>query len=217
MKLDEWPPAIEIIFQRSGRDWTPGERNKVIESLFDKGRLRKLLTITRQHLGPPPPSPEDTENALYDFCESKSEFGYLDKLINNYDPKQGRFLAYFMVALKHCLHRQGAEIRERFGQEVSLVSAQHNREEGLDKDSESIELIPDHNLNSRPDLLSECDEVINGINQLPEVEKKVFIAYYIESRSYTDIATEMNITEANARQRCHRAQVRVRNCLEPYL
>jgi len=206
MKLDEWPPDIEGSFQKPGRDWTDKERERVISSLFDKSRLPKLLAITRKHLGPPLPSPEDTENALYDFCGSKSEFGYLDKLINNYEPKQGRFLAYFMVALKNFLHRQGAEFRKQFGQEVSLVSAQNDRDE----------ILPDHNLNSRPDLLSECEEVIDCINQLPTNERKAFIDYYFEPHSYADIAAEMKITEANARQICHRARAHVTKCLEQH-
>ena len=311
MKLDEWPPDIEDIFQKPGLRWTDKEHKKVIESLFGKERLWKLLTITRQHLGPPPPSPEDTEDAFYDLCNRLSKFSYLDKLINKYDPQKGRFLTYFIEALKNFIHKRGAKIRERLGREVFLVSKQHNREVGLDKDSESIELIlPDHNLNSQPDLLSEYEEVIDCINQLPTNEGKVFIAYYFkpygcdlrlmsvdtadglvnEGRnlvivalvgtnlyirifdangeravdkaenqltsgetlttlkkqlnplpnesglspeqkqkiirdatsiaghtqpySYADIATEMKITEANARQLCHRARVQVTKCLE---
>ena len=217
MKLDEWPPDIEAIFKKPGCNWTDKECKRIINSLWSKERLPKLLTLTRHHLGPPPPSPDDAEDALRNFCISQSQADYLDKLTSKYDPQKGRFLTYFTTALKRFLHKQGAEIRERLSREDSLVSAQHAREDGLDKDSESIELILlDDNLNSQPDLLSEYEEAINCINQLPTNERKVFIAYHFKPYSYADIATDMKITEANARQLCHRARVQVTKCLEQH-
>ncbi len=210
MKLDEWPNNIEVIFQKPGRDWTKDEREQVIKSLFCTERLRKLLTLTRRHLGPPPPSLADTEDVFCEFRARKSKSTILDKVINNYAPQEGRFLKYFITALKRFVHARGKMIRKSHRPNVSLD----------DKEGESIKLIlPDLNLNSRPDLANEYGEAISHINQcitnhLPEDQRKTFVTRYFELRSYAEIAEDMRITEANARQLCHRASVHVKRCLE---
>ena len=205
LSLEQKRKIIRVATSIAGHAWTVDERTQVIEALFHQERLPKLLAITRRHLGSPPPSPEDTEDVFCEFRENT-----LDNLIENYDPQKGRFLAYFITALERFVHARGKMIRKNPRPNVSLD----------DKEGESIELIlPDHNLNSRPELANECGEAISHINQcitnhLTEDQRKAFVARYFKLRSYAEIAKDRGITEANARQLCHRASVHVKRCLE---
>ena len=67
-------------------------------------------------------------------------------------------------------------------------------------------------------IASETEEIVNqAIQKLPLLLRQAFILRCIEELSYSEIAQQLEITEANARKRVEQARAKLRKSLKPQL
>jgi RNA polymerase sigma-70 factor (ECF subfamily) len=202
------PPDIKRIFDKPGRCWTPDERVRVWEWLFEDAQLRYLLVFARRHLGGEATA-EDAEEAWGNFCVKR-----LNPVIDNYDPAKGlRFWDYLQFDFKRFCWDEGERNRKRRRREEPL-EPQIETEEG-----EFIEReFADDDENVAPQEALERKErqraVRECVNQLLEGYRAVIVRCYFEEKSVAEIAEELGISTSNVKIRLFRARSMLAACLE---
>ena len=106
------PVQITDLFDKPGRLWSDEEKEGFAEWL--ESQRKRLLVFILKCLGHWA-HPEDAEDAWNSFLSNS-----FDRLINKYDPAQGKMIPFLKICLRrHCLRIRKKE-RERRWREISF-------------------------------------------------------------------------------------------------
>lgn len=98
------------------------------------------------------------------------------------------------------------------GRRVCSRMRQHHKMQEVWDYAESHQLVDEEALPFEMEVLKGC--VKQAVDELADGYREVYVACEIEERSLADVAKELEITEAAAKSRLHRARAMVRERLD---
>lgn len=216
----EIEPKIKAIFAEPGRQWTPEEKQQVIDWLHEQPQLiRILLTAARccqRYNYEGDAARQRAEDLWQEFCTPRQRRNgdrnsQLDIVIESYDPTREKampFLNYLLFCFqKLCQNKLRAEIRG------PIVVPINDEEEGEGSDTEKESIDPRPSPEKEVEVKEFLAVLKRCLERLPDNHRTVFIQYHIDGLSYEEIATSLNKPLGTIKGWLHRARQKLRECL----
>jgi RNA polymerase sigma factor (sigma-70 family) len=189
------PPNVELIFAKAGEKWTDVEQDSAWLWLHEGVRLRRLLLIALDNLGPGA-TPQDAEDAWSDFQVER-----LNTVFKTYVPNQNgtsRFWKYVVF----CLRRHCWDLRKRRARELALVKTMGWSEEG---GQSLVELAVDMSGSTDPGELvgqaEDADALGRALLRLPEELREVTRLRFFEEFTLQEVGRRLGCSPATAYRR----------------
>lgn len=212
-KLEPPPEEVQGIFEKPGREWTPGERSRVYMWLFEefeKHRLRYLLTFALRNLGNGATF-RDAEDAWGNFCVDR-----LEAVISHYDParteKPNNFWGYLKLSFARYCWDKGKQIQKKRQRVVSLDEAR----EGEEGELPQLELVDPRPSPADRAIRTNFLESLNScLQELKNpLHRQVFILRDIEGLSEQTTAEVLGVPPGSVKVWLRRARLHLRDCLQ---
>lgn len=181
-------PGLQAILARPGSQWTPAERETVIDWLLQPDKRRELLYWSLRFLGPYA-VPQDAEDAVGDFLVEQ-----IHSVMRSFDPARAPFKAFLIS----CLRQFCCGVQRRQAPALSLVSLEDEPESAalVDLRSDLSQAIEDK---------EEAEALYQAITDLPNDSRDVLVSY-LQGRKIRVIAAELGISATAAKVRLFRAR-----------
>ena len=195
-----YPPHIQPVIAKPGREWNREEYASMVTWLFDDIQLRKLLTLCLSSLGSVAAA-QDAEDAWMEFCEKR-----LEKVSRLFDPERGSgFWGYLCFCLKRESGHFRKPIQKRSDKELAL-------EETYQTTDGEVEFERASTSDPAPSDQWEFNRLLKELlMKLSPDYREAFILVKLEDRSYEETAAILGISPGLARIRVHRAIAKLRN------
>jgi RNA polymerase sigma factor (sigma-70 family) len=209
------PLELKAVFNKRGSDWTPNEKDDVVQWLYTH-KLRYLLAFSLRHLGPYA-TREDAEDVWQRFMSKRWE-----GVVRNYDParkgndRREEGDCPFWIYLKRSLKNFSIDGRPR-PPVVQHEPTSTGSETGDDQSGSGD--IPDTSGGPEDKVEWEqiCCRMEKCLQRLANVHARkyeVLVLSCFEERSHKEIAVTLCITETYSKQLLMRARLWLRECLE---
>lgn len=224
MKSIVIPPEIEKIFEKPGRDWTPNDRTRVRdwlwqipqevpETVWEAPQLGALLRFTFYQLRKfvKKLTSEDAEDMCLEFFTKR-----IDSVMDTYDPTKGTFWTYLLQCLRWFCLDEKKKVWKHQQREIALDElGEGEKGEPIASRFPSSQPTPHEEFESAEEYRIVREWVNALLPEYPNYHKVIWMRYF-EGKKLIEIAKELDVQYEKIKTWHYRAKQLLKQ-LEEYL